>query len=50
MPHSVRSIINKSYLLIASFKMKNANMKTKIGAMLIALEIIISDKYFVKVY
>ena len=50
MPHSVRSIINKSYLLIASFKMKNANMKTKIGAMLITMEIIVSGMYFVTEY
>lgn len=50
MPISVKNIINKSYLLIASLKMKKANKKTKIGAMLITMEIIVSGMYFVTEY
>ena len=46
----VRSITIMSYRLITYFNIKKANMKTKIGAMFITIEMMVSGIYFTTEY
>ena len=50
MPTRVKSITIMSYLLMTYFNIKKANMKTKIGAMFITIEMMVSGIYFVNEY
>ena len=46
----VRSITIMSYRLITYFNIKKASMKTKIGAMFITIEMMVSGIYFTTEY